>query len=291
MRHDGTFGIPAYIANTNTWNALSTSQAGYVATLPATPGGKFLDAAGNWTVPSYITNTNTTYTFSVANGTTKLTLNPDSGSGQDIEIVGAGSVTVARTNASKLTITGASSYSLPIATGSALGGVKIGDRITIASGVISADVQAGTYSLPISTASALGGVKIGSGITITSGVISADTQAGTYSLPISTASALGGVKIGGGITITSGVISADTQAGTYSLPLASASRGGVKVGYTESGKNYPVELDSEKMYVNVPWANTVYSLSLADINTATSTTGDMLSENSVIDCGSVTWGS
>ena len=40
----------------------------------------------------------------------------------------------------------------------------------------------------------------------------------------------------------------------YSLPLASSStRGGVKIGYTENGKNYPVELSNEKMYVNVPW--------------------------------------
>ena len=43
----------------------------------------------------------------------------------------------------------------------------------------------------------------------------------------------------------------------YTLPLASSStRGGVKIGYTESGKNYPVELSSEKMYVNVPWTDT-----------------------------------
>jgi len=59
-----------------------------------------------------------------------------------------------------------------------------------------------------------------------------------------------------------------TNANNYSLPLASSStRGGVKVGYTENGKNYPVELSSEKMYVNVPWTdnNTTYS-------TATSST-------------------
>ena len=33
-------------------------------------------------------------------------------------------------------------------------------------------------------------------------------------------------------------------------------RGGIQIGYTESGKNYPVELDSEQAYVNVPWINT-----------------------------------
>ena len=50
---------------------------------------------------------------------------------------------------------------------------------------------------------------------------------------------------------------------SYSLPLAaSGTRGGVQIGYTESGKNYPVELSSEKMYVNVPWTdnNTTYSV-------------------------------
>lgn len=36
----------------------------------------------------------------------------------------------------------------------------------------------------------------------------------------------------------------------------SSARGGVKIGYTENGKNYPVELDSEQMYVNVPWTDT-----------------------------------
>ena len=45
--------------------------------------------------------------------------------------------------------------------------------------------------------------------------------------------------------------------GTYSLPLATnGTRGGVQIGYTQSGKNYPVQLSSEKMYVNVPWENT-----------------------------------
>ena len=55
-----------------------------------------------------------------------------------------------------------------------------------------------------------------------------------------------------------------TSANNYSLPAGSSStRGGFKIGYSESGKNYPVELSSEKMYVNVPWSdtntNTTYS--------------------------------
>lgn len=45
---------------------------------------------------------------------------------------------------------------------------------------------------------------------------------------------------------------------TYGLATAST-RGLVKIGYTENGKNYPVELSNEQMYVNVPWTDTKYS--------------------------------
>ena len=52
------------------------------------------------------------------------------------------------------------------------------------------------------------------------------------------------------------------NANNYSLPAGSSStRGGFKIGYAENGRNYPVEVSSEKMYVNVPWTdtNTVYT--------------------------------
>lgn len=43
----------------------------------------------------------------------------------------------------------------------------------------------------------------------------------------------------------------------YVLPLAaSQTRGGAKTGYTANGRNYPVQLDREQMYVNVPWTDT-----------------------------------
>lgn len=47
------------------------------------------------------------------------------------------------------------------------------------------------------------------------------------------------------------------SANNYSLPVASSTtRGGVKTGYTANGKNYPVQLSNEQMYVNVPWSDT-----------------------------------
>lgn len=76
----------------------------------------------------------------------------------------------------------------------------------------------------------------------------------------------------------SGLMSADDKkkldgiasgANAYSLPLATASvRGGVKIGYTANGKNYPVQLSNEQMYVNVPWTdtNTTYGLASTSAN-------------------------
>ena len=56
----------------------------------------------------------------------------------------------------------------------------------------------------------------------------------------------------------------ETGANRYELPLAaSGTRGGVQTGYTTDGanRNYAVQLDSEKMYVNVPWTDTHQDIS------------------------------
>ena len=54
------------------------------------------------------------------------------------------------------------------------------------------------------------------------------------------------------------MIPAITTSGTINLKTATSSEiGGIKNGYTQSGKNYPVVLDSNnKAYVNVPWTDT-----------------------------------
>jgi hypothetical protein len=69
---------------------------------------------------------------------------------------------------------GASSYTLPTASTTVLGGVKIdGSTITINSGVIS---SAASYTLPTASTTVLGGVKVdGTSVTIASGVISVST--------------------------------------------------------------------------------------------------------------------
>lgn len=55
----------------------------------------------------------------------------------------------------------------------------------------------------------------------------------------------------------------ESETSDYKLPLASKDvRGGIKTGYDQNGKNYPVQLnDTEQAYVSVPWTdnNTTYS--------------------------------
>ena len=77
----------------------------------------------------------------------------------------------------------------------------------------------------------------------------------------------------------------EIHANNYSLPTASSTtKGGITLGYSQSGKNYPVALDGNgKAYVNVPWTdtNTTYDLSpyakTADVNAALAKKVDVVS--------------
>ena len=54
----------------------------------------------------------------------------------------------------------------------------------------------------------------------------------------------------------------ENNANNYSLPTASSTiKGGITLGYSQNGKNYPVVLDTNgKAYVNVPWTDTTHDL-------------------------------
>ena len=119
-----------------------------------------------------------------------------------------------------------SSYTLQPATSNTLGGIKVGNNLSVTQdGTLSAD--AGQYELPIAGDSTLGGIKVGERLSITSsGVLSASDQ--SYTLPPATSSTLGGIKVGSNLSVTQdGTLSADDQ--SYTLPIASASTlGGVR---------------------------------------------------------------
>ena len=115
-----------------------------------------------------------------------------------------------------------SGYTLPLATYATVGGVQIGNGLTISNqGVLSANVQ----SIPVASATVLGGIKIGSGITINSG-----TGVASVDLPYASSTVLGAVKVGSGLTIdNSGVLS--TSAGAIGI-ASPTTLGGIKNGPT-----------------------------------------------------------
>ncbi len=95
-------------------------------------------------------------------------------------------------------------YTLPTATSSTLGGIKVGTGLSISSSVL---------SVAAATTSAIGGVKVGSNLSVSSG---------TISVPLASTSTAGVVKIGSNLSVSSG---------TISVPTASTSTAGVvKVG-------------------------------------------------------------
>lgn len=70
------------------------------------------------------------------------------------------------------------------------------------------------------------------------------------------------------ITFIEEIIKESTES-DYKLPLASNNtRGGIKSGYPQNGKNYPVQINAqEQAYVSVPWTdnNTIYAAATASV--------------------------
>lgn len=70
------------------------------------------------------------------------------------------------------------------------------------------------------------------------------------------------------ITFIEELIKESTES-DYELSLASANtRGGIKSGYQQNGKNYPVQINAqEQAYVSVPWTdnNTTYAAATASV--------------------------
>lgn len=85
-----------------------------------------------------------------------------------------------------------------------------------------------------------------------SGIKYGSPAAQNFELPSATTSAAGLMSA----TDKAKLDTVEKNANNYSLPLASAStRGGIKIGYTTTGKNYAVQLNQEKAFVNVPWTD------------------------------------
>ena len=122
------------------------------------------------------------------------------------------------------------------------GSNRTGFKITggDASGVVDAEIARGSTS----TTAVQGALTTGGTISTTA-----------FTIPNSIGSAGQVLQVpSSGTTLEWATVSGG---GSYTLPLAaSGTRGGAQIGYVENGKNYPVELSSEKMFVNVPWTDT-----------------------------------
>lgn len=122
------------------------------------------------------------------------------------------------------------------------------------------------YTLPTTAAATLGGVKVGYTNNGKNYKIQVDASGNAFvNVPWTDTN----TTYSEATTSTAGLMSASDKTkinglSNYSLPTSTASAlGGIKVGYTTSGKNYKVQLDnSGNAYVNVPWTdtNTTYSV-------------------------------
>ena len=157
--------------------------------------------------------------------------------------------------------------SIPQASSSALGGIKIGYSDNGRNYAVELDSSGKAYvNVPwtdtnttynVATTSA-NGLMSSSDKSKLDG-IQAGADAVSFSRSLSSGTKIGTINING----TNTNIYAPTAGKPVEYGVAtSATLGLVRIGYPESGKNYPVELNSSnQMYVNVPWTdnNTTYS--------------------------------
>lgn len=157
--------------------------------------------------------------------------------------------------------------SIPQASSSALGGIKIGYSDNGRNYAVELDSSGKAYvNVPwtdtnttynVATTSANGLMSSSDKFKLNG--IQADADAVSFSRSLSSGTKIGTINING--------VNTDIYAPTAGEPVkygvaTSTTLGLVRIGYPESGKNYPVELNSSnQMYVNVPWTdnNTTYS--------------------------------
>lgn len=229
-----------------------------------------------------LSDDDTTYTFT--GGTNSFTVTPSNGSPQTVNVTPSIGVATTSSNglmssSDKTKLNGLSNYTLPAATTGTLGGVRIGYSETGQNYPVELNASNQMYvNVPWqnTTYTYKGGTN---SFTVTPSNGSAQTVNITPSINNATAS-------------TAGLMSPSDKTKldglhNYTLPVATdTDLGGVKIGYTENGRNYPVELDSNnKMYVNVPWVSSsiTYTFTGAEMGfIATPSTGDPQTVNITI---------
>ena len=121
-------------------------------------------------------------------------------------------------------------YTLPTASDVVLGGVIVGNNLSIDENGILTTPASIPYTLPTASSLVLGGIKVGDNLSIdANGILSTHIP---YTLPTASSSVIGGVRVGNNLSIdANGILSIITLPTTYTLPTASSSvLGGIKVG-------------------------------------------------------------
>lgn len=162
--------------------------------------------------------------------------------------------------------------SIPKATTSALGGVMLGYTNSGRNYKLELDSNGKAFvNVPWTNTTYSNATTEMSGLMSTSDKskldgITSSADAVSFSRTLSSGTKIGTITINGANTDiyapTAGTSPTYGQATSSTLGL-------VKIGYPESGKNYPVELNSSgQMYVNVPWTdnNTTYGLATTSAN-------------------------
>lgn len=162
--------------------------------------------------------------------------------------------------------------SIPKATTSALGGVMLGYTNSGRNYKLELDSNGKAFvNVPWTNTTYSNATTEVSGLMSTSDKskldgITSSADAVSFSRALSSGTKIGTITINGANTDiyapTAGTSPTYSQATSSTLGL-------VKIGYPESGKNYPVELNSSgQMYVNVPWTdnNTTYGLATTSAN-------------------------
>lgn len=162
--------------------------------------------------------------------------------------------------------------SIPKATTSALGGVMLGYTNSGRNYKLELDSNGKAFvNVPWTNTTYSNATTEVSGLMSTSDKskldgITSSADAVSFSRALSSGTKIGTITINGSNTDiyapTAGTSPTYSQATSSTLGL-------VKIGYSESGKNYPVELNSSgQMYVNVPWTdnNTTYGLATTSAN-------------------------
>lgn len=129
--------------------------------------------------------------------------------------------------------------------------------------------QSDPYELPVASAETLGGVKVGNNLTIADGVLSAPA----YTLPTASADTLGGVKVGDDVKISEGgalspVINYPTE---YGYKVAKVSNYEISVTKTQDGADvststydlrtstFPADIDNR---LRVNYSDGIWSVTL-----------------------------